>query len=72
MRLPDITKKQLDELAKATGRSKSFLACEAIKRYVDIEAWQIKQITNALKEADQGHFASSTKVSKVLKKWQKT
>ena len=69
IRLPDDTKRQLEELAEATGRSKSFLAVDAIRRYLEQEAWQIAEIRQALNEADAEDFATSSEVKKVLRKW---
>lgn len=71
LRLSNEVKANLDELAKATGRSKSFLAAEAIKNYVELESWQIIKINKAIKKADQGQFASDHRVNEVLEKWQK-
>lgn len=71
VRISEDTKDHLDELAKATGRSKSFLAAEAIQRYIDTETWQIKKIKNAIKKADQGLFAKEARVKKVFEKWLK-
>ncbi len=39
LRLPEETKAKPDKLAQATHRSKSFLAEEAIARYIDLKAW---------------------------------
>jgi len=69
IRLPDDTKRLLEELAEATGRSKSFLAVAAIQRYLEQEAWQIAEIRQALDEADAEDFATSAEVKKVLLKW---
>jgi len=38
LRVPEEIKEKLDKLAQATHRSKSFLAEEAIARYLDLEA----------------------------------
>jgi RHH-type transcriptional regulator, rel operon repressor / antitoxin RelB len=38
LRVPVEFKQQLDKLADATHRSKSWLAGEAIRRYLDLEA----------------------------------
>lgn len=65
---PDV-KKKLEKLARSTGRSKSFLAAEAIQSYLDIEAWQIKEIKKGLQEADAGDFATDAEVEAVLSKW---
>jgi predicted transcriptional regulator len=56
-------------LAEATQRSKSFLAAEAIRSYVESNEWQIGEIQAALKEADSGDFASDTDVTALAKKW---
>ena len=69
IRLNDDLKQQLDQLAKATNRSKSFLAVEALRDFVEINQWQIQEITDALKEADDGDFASEAEVDKVISKW---
>lgn len=58
LRVPVEVKQQLDKLADATHRSRSWLAGEAIQRYLDLEAWQIGEIQQALQEADAGDFAS--------------
>jgi RHH-type transcriptional regulator, rel operon repressor / antitoxin RelB len=34
-------KKRLEKLAKSTGRSRSFLAAEAIREYLDVNEWQV-------------------------------
>ena len=41
IRLDDEVKERLDHLADATHRSKSFLAAEAIRAYVETNEWQI-------------------------------
>jgi predicted transcriptional regulator len=44
LRLNSETKNKLDQLAIETHRSKSFLAAEAINRYLEFESWQISEI----------------------------
>jgi len=65
------TKTRLEKLARAMDRSKSYLAAEAIRAYVDLNEWQIAEIKAALKEADAGEFASNREVDKVMKKWRR-
>lgn len=60
LRLDPRLKKQLDKLAKATQRSRSFLAAEAIREYVSLNEWQVEEISKALVEADRGEFARKT------------
>lgn len=71
MRLPDELTNQLDILANATGRSKSFLAGQAIRDFVERESWQIAEITQAINEANGTDFASDEEVNKVTAKWQR-
>jgi predicted transcriptional regulator len=60
---------KLDMLSQATSRSRSFLISEAIKTYVEDQAWQIEAIKEGLEQADQGKFASKDKVRKTFAKF---
>jgi predicted transcriptional regulator len=62
-------KARLEKLAKVTARSKSWLAAEAIRAYIELNEWQIAEIKTALKEADAGDFASDEEVEAVFRKW---
>ena len=68
-KLDDEVKIKLEKLAESTHRSRSFLAAEAIKAYVESNDWQIAEIHQALKEADAGDFASQQEVNAVVNKW---
>jgi RHH-type rel operon transcriptional repressor/antitoxin RelB len=67
---PELTK-QLDRLADATERSRSFLIAEAVREYVALNEWQIEETKRAIREADEGDFASDADVHRVLKKWKR-
>jgi len=69
IRLNDTLKNRLDDLAQATHRTRSFLAAEAIQKYIEVNEWQIKEIQTAIKEAEQGEFASEDEVNDILNKW---
>ena len=69
VRLEDDVKDRLDVLAAAAHRSKSFLAAEAMRVYVETNEWQVAEIRTALKEADAGDFASDKDVAALAKKW---
>ena len=71
IRLEVGVKARLDQLADATNRSKSFLAAEAIRAFVELNEWQIREVQAALQEADAGDFAKPSEVNKVLGKWRK-
>ena len=69
LRLDDEVKNKLEKLAESTHRSRSFLAAEAIKAYVESNDWQVAEIHQAIKEADAGDFASQEEVNAVVNKW---
>lgn len=69
IRLAPELKAQLDQLANVTRRSKSFLAAEAIREFVALNDWQVREIEQAVREADAGDFASADEVGAVLSKW---
>ncbi|MBL8350167.1 MAG: ribbon-helix-helix protein, CopG family [Burkholderiaceae bacterium] len=69
MRLEDEVKDRLDRLAASTQRSKSFLAAEAIREFVENNEWQIAEIQAALGEADAGDFASDAELASLATKW---
>ena len=49
---------KLEALARSTKRSKSFLAAEAIAAYVELNEWQIGEITAGIQELDSGEALS--------------
>ena len=65
------TKIRLEKLAKAMERTKSFVAAEAIRAYIDLNEWQIGEIKAALKEANAGDFASDKELQAVMGKWRR-
>jgi RHH-type transcriptional regulator, rel operon repressor / antitoxin RelB len=69
IRLDDDVKERLDRLAESTNRSKSFLAAEAVREFVDINEWQVAEVRAALKEADAGEFATDAQVAAIAQKW---
>jgi len=69
VRLPVELHGQLEQLVQVTGRSKSFLAVQALKSYVSQESWQIADIQAGLQEADRDEFASADDVAAVFAKY---
>jgi len=69
VRLPEALYKQIEDLSKATARTKSFLAIDALTNYVQRESWQISDIRQGLDEADSGDFASAKEVEAVFLKY---
>lgn len=69
VRLEGNLKERLEKLAEATQRSKSFLAAEAIREFVDLNEWQVEELNLAIKEADAEEFASDQEVSELFDRW---
>jgi predicted transcriptional regulator len=68
LRLDAKLRGSLDRLAKATKRSRSFLAAEAIRDYVAPNNWQIAGIQKGIAEADRDAFASQAQVARLAGK----
>ena len=69
VRLPEALYNQIEELAKATARTKSFLTIDALTNYVERESWQIRDIHEGVREADAGQFATDDEVKAVFAKY---
>ena len=53
-RLPPDTKQRMEQLAKITKRSKTFLLEEAITQYLELNEWQLESISRGLEDLDAG------------------
>lgn len=70
VRIQPEARDQLEILAHATGRTKSFLAAEAIEHYLSIQAWQINGINKSIKNADgKDAFIEHEQVLSWLASW---
>lgn len=69
VRVSEEIEQQLNALAKSTGRTKSWLAGQAMQDYLSRELWQVSEIERAIAEADAGDFASDEEVAIKMKKW---
>ena len=69
VRLPVDLAVQLEALTKATGRTKSFLTVEALREYLQVQAWQVQDIKDGLAEADRGEFATEEEVTNFFAKY---
>ncbi len=68
LRLDADTRKRLDQLAKTTERSRSALAAEAVRQFLEVNEWQITAIRKGVEQADTGQFIDHAKLKK---KWEK-
>ena len=62
VRIDSVIKKRLEKLAKSTGRSRSFLAAEAINEYLDLNEWQVAGIQKAVASLDRGEGAPHERI----------
>lgn len=69
VRVPESLREQFDELAKTTGRTRQYLALEALRRYIEVESWQIARILEGIRAADAGDFATDEEVERVFTKY---
>ena len=68
LRLPNDLKDKMDVYAQLTGRTKSYVATEALGSYLDGRLPQIEDLKAAVLAADQGDFASDEEVATVRAK----
>lgn len=71
VRIQPEARDQLEILAHATGRTKSFLAAEAIEHYLSTQSWQINAIEKSLNKANDknAHFIEHQRVADWLNSW---
>ena len=71
LRLDPADLRRLDALVEATDRSKAWLAGQAVKKYLDLNEWQIKEIRNAVANADRrdAKFFTQEEVDAWLATW---
>lgn len=63
LNLPEDLSNCLAELAKTNGQSASYLAVDVLRDYIEHEKTLTTQIERAVKEADEGKFASDEQVA---------
>ncbi|TAN12255.1 MAG: hypothetical protein EPN34_04740 [Burkholderiaceae bacterium] len=69
VRLPLEIYDQLEELARATARTKTFVTLEALTSYLASQRWQVQDIEAGLAEADRGEFATEAEVAAVFARY---
>jgi RHH-type transcriptional regulator, rel operon repressor / antitoxin RelB len=67
-RLEGKRREELDELAKAMDRDRSWLINEAIEAYLDAQRWQLDQIREGLRQAETGEFATEDEMERVFRR----
>ena len=69
VRVDSADKERLEALAKSTGRSRSFLAAEAISEYLDVNAWQVVGTKHAMASLDRGERVPHQSVKEWVASW---
>ena len=69
VRVDTDVKKRLERLAKSTGRSRSFLAAEAINEYLEFNEWQVAGIKRAIASLDRGEGIAHDQVKDWVASW---
>jgi len=69
VRVPVELKKRIDQLAKASERSRSWLAIDALRHYVEDQQWQLAEIESGMRDAAAGRVVPHEKVERWLKSW---
>ncbi len=72
LRLDDETNDRLTNLAGATDRTKSYLAMQALKLFLENNEWQVQEIKQAVTEADSAgpdQFVDNDTVMAWMETW---
>ncbi len=62
-------KRRLEKLADSMGRSRSFLAAEALAGYLDVNEWQVAGIREAISSMDKGKGIAHASVRQWVDSW---
>ena len=62
-------KKRLEKLARSTGRTRSFLAAEALNEYLDVNEWQVAGVKRAIASFDRGQGVPHKDVKGWVDSW---
>jgi predicted transcriptional regulator len=69
VRVDETTKARLERLALSTGRSRSYLAAEAINEYLNVNEWQVAGIERSIVSIDSGRAITHQAVRDWVASW---
>ncbi len=69
IRIETAEKRRLEALAKSTGRSRSFLAADAIRAYLNVQEWQVAGIDAAVKSIVENGGVEHSDVKSWISSW---
>lgn len=70
VRVPEELAARLDNLSKATDRSRSYRA-RAIEEFVAVQEWQVEAIREGMADAEEGRIVPHEEAVAELRKWGK-
>ncbi len=68
-RIDKTRKAELDAIAHAMERDRSYVLNRAVEDFIEINNWQIERIKEGIAAADAGDFASDEEVAAAHAKW---
>lgn len=69
LRVSEAKAREIEALAKATDRSKSWLLEQALDAYLETQSWQIARIERGLAEIERGEAVAHEDVTEWLSGW---
>ena len=69
VRVASEVKKRLEKLARSTGRTRSFLAAQALNEYLDLNQWQVAGVKRAIASLDRGESVAHKDVKTWVNSW---
>ncbi len=69
VRLPDDVRKQVDELARITKRSRSFIVKEAVESYVRDRSAYVQELDEAVASTESGYGHSGEQIHNWMNSW---
>lgn len=69
LEVPHGIDERLEKLAHATARTKTWIALEALRSFLELYDWQVKAIQEGIADADAGRLVDHDKVSTWLESW---
>lgn len=71
IRVPSSLVAELDRLAKAVRRSRAWLGEEALRQYVHVQRWHLREIVAGLEDLRAGRVVPHAEVETWLRGWGK-
>ena len=65
LRIDSEIKERIEDEAKQTDRSSSYIVVQAIKQYLDKQSYRKSALDDAIKKADEGEFISQ----ELMREW---